>query len=285
MLYQEYKQAVLKKLQAAELEVLKDFSALCEKHKIDYFANGGTLLGAVRHKGFIPWDDDIDIGMTREHYERFLAVAETEYPGKYRLINPEIDSAFPVMLSKWYKTGTRFLDQDAVTTGYEAGIGLDVFCFDNVADDPKLLRRQALRAWSLGKLLVLCKISNPVIYVDGILGKIAELACVVANRILRILPISPKAIYKKAKKAAMKYQNIPTKRVAFLFDPTPYMSLMKRSDIYPTRLMEFEGIDVRVPHRSKVFLHTQYGSDYMTLPPIEKRHNHPPKVLDFGTEE
>lgn len=79
MLYREYDPDVLKKLQKAEIEILKDFDALCDKYSIDYFVCGGTALGGVRHEGFIPWDDDIDIGMTRDDYERFLEVAETEY--------------------------------------------------------------------------------------------------------------------------------------------------------------------------------------------------------------
>ena len=70
----------LSELQQAELHVLKVFDAICQKHNLKYYMSGGTLLGAVRHKGFIPWDDDIDITMTRKEYEKFKSIAETELP-------------------------------------------------------------------------------------------------------------------------------------------------------------------------------------------------------------
>ena len=72
MLYREYDEETLKKLQAIELEILKDFNDLCDKYDIDYFGCGGTAIGAVRHGGFIPWDDDIDVGLLRKDYEKFL---------------------------------------------------------------------------------------------------------------------------------------------------------------------------------------------------------------------
>lgn len=151
MLYKEYDPQVLKKLQRAEIEILKDFDALCGRHGIEYFVCGGTSLGGVRHGGFIPWDDDIDLGMTREHYDKFLQVAEKEYGDKYKMINPEIDPDFPVMITKWYRTGTVFRNQETVDLGLHIGIAIDLFCFDRVPDDVAGLRKQAL-CMDLGKI-------------------------------------------------------------------------------------------------------------------------------------
>lgn len=284
-MYKDYDPQVLARLQRIELEMLRDFSALCEKHQIDYFGCGGTLLGAIRHGGFIPWDDDIDIGMTREHYDKFLAVAGQEYGDRYRLINTLINDAFPCMITKWYKTGTVFRDQDAVTTGYTAGIAIDIFCFDNVADELGELRKQAMRAWIWGKLLVLRAISSPTIYLDGITAKLTRGAARGANLLLKMLPLSTKYLFCKADHAASGYRDLKTGRVAFLFDPTPYTSMLKRSDIYPTRMLPFEDMMLRFPNRPEVYLATRYGNDYMTPPPVSKRHNHPPVELDFGHEE
>lgn len=285
MLYKEYEPEILQKLQKIEKSVLKDFDQFCQDHEIEYFGCGGTLLGAIRHQGFIPWDDDIDVGMTREHYEKFLKVMKEEENDAYGIVNFREDSSFPVMITKWYKKGTIFRDQDAVTCGYHSGIAVDIFCFDNVADDEKALRAQAMKAWIFGKLLVLRQISEPTIYADGWKAKMMLLVSKIANRFLSVLPVSPEFFYHRAEEAVTRYSEEDTQRVAFLFDPTPYTSMLKRSDIYPVRELPFEGMMLKFPNKPHVYARTRYGKDYMKLPPVEKRHNHPPAELSFGEEE
>lgn len=284
MVYKEYEPEVLKKLQRAEIEMLKDFDALCGKYGVEYFVCGGTALGGVRHQGFIPWDDDIDLGMTREHYERFLEIGELEYDGKYRLLNPETNPDFPVMITKWYRTGTVFRDKDAVTTGVESGIAIDLFCFDNVPDETKDLRRQAFRAWTWGKLLILRSISNPTLYASGVKAKVMSAGSYAVSRAMKFLHISPKFLYNKAKKAVMQYKDADTERVGFLFDPTPFTSIVKKSDIYPVVRRPFEDIELSFPRNVEKYLRCRYGKNYMQLPPEDQRHNHAPEELDFGKE-
>ncbi len=286
MLYKEYDPKVLKKLQKVELGILKDFHEFCISHDIEYFICGGTMLGAVRHGGFIPWDDDLDVGMTRPHYERFLKLAgEAEKEGDYALLNYHTQPAFPVMITKWYKKGTLFCDEDAVTCGYESGIAVDIFCFDQVADEEKALRRQAMQTWIFGKLLILCQISHPTIYAEGYKAKLAGAVATMANRILKILHLPASLFYDLADAGARKYEGRATERVAFLYDPTPYTSMIPVDSIYPTREISFEGITVKCPAKPEVYLRKRYGASYRELPPVEKRHNHPPMKLDFGSEE
>ncbi len=286
MLYKEYDPEVLKRLQAMELSIMKDFDYFCREHEIEYFCCGGTLLGAVRHGGFIPWDDDLDVGMTREYYEKFLREAKkAEREGRYALMNFQENENFPVMITKWYRKGTIFRDEDAVTCGYTSGIAVDIFCFDQVADSENELRRQAIRTWLPGKLLVLRQIKKPTIYMDGLRAKITMLASGVLNRCLRLLPVSPKLLYRMAEHGARSYEHKNTRRVAFLYDPTPYTSMLPLDAVYPTRDLIFEGITLKGPARPEVYLRRRYGKNYMQLPPENKRHNHPPAELSFGNEE
>ena len=285
MLYREYEPETLQKLQKMELSVLKDFDQFCREHEIEYFGCGGTLLGAVRHQGFIPWDDDIDVGMTREYYEKFLEAVKSEQDSGYAVMNFREDPRFPVMITKWYKKGTVFRDQDAVTCGYHSGIAVDIFCFDNVADDTGSLRRQAMKAWIFGKLLVLRQISEPTIYAEGWKAKVMLGISRFGNIVLRLLRISPQFLYQQAEEAVTRYRGKETGRVAFLFDPTPFTSMLKQSDIYPVRELPFEGITLKFPNKPHVYARTRYGRDYMKLPPAGRRHNHPPVELSFGNEE
>ena len=87
----EYEPEILNKLHELQLEMLQDLQTICEKYNLQYFAVFGTALGAVRHKGFIPWDDDIDVGMLRKDYEVFIQVVEKEIGDKYQIMTPEVD--------------------------------------------------------------------------------------------------------------------------------------------------------------------------------------------------
>ena len=87
---QEYDPKVLKKLHDLQLEMLQDLEKICDKYNLKYFAVFGTALGAVRHNGFIPWDDDMDVGMLRKDYEIFIRVVEKEMGDKYQIMTPEI---------------------------------------------------------------------------------------------------------------------------------------------------------------------------------------------------
>ena len=166
-LYKEYDELTLRKLQEIELGILKDFVDLCNKYKIDYFGCGGTAIGAVRHGGFIPWDDDIDIALPRKDYEKFLKVAEKEYGDKYRVINTRKDPRYPLTTTRWMLNGTKFKEDALKDIPCELGIFLDLYCFDNIADDDKEMKKQAYAAWFWGKLLILRSIPRPVLYFGG----------------------------------------------------------------------------------------------------------------------
>ena len=285
MLYREYEPEVLQKLQKIELEMLKDFDALCEKHQIDYFGCGGTAIGALRHQGFIPWDDDIDIGFTRENYDKFLAVADTEYPGKYKVLNAETDENYVLMTTRWVKCGTTFQEECFKDLDCDFGIFLDLYCFENIPDDEKLMQKQAKKAWFWGKLLIMSGVAHPTLYQTGIAKTIISTIAYLGHLFFKIMPISKRFLYNKAKEAATMYRNEDTKRMAYLFDPQLYTSIVVKENILPTCKLPYDGMMIRFPGKTETYLSTRYGDDFMTPPPEDKRHNHPPYKLSFGDEE
>lgn len=285
MLYKEYDKETLKKLQKLELEILDDFAKLCDKYDIDYFGCGGTAIGVVRHGGFIPWDDDIDIGFRRKDYNRFLELAEKEYGDKYHILNAETDSKYPLTTSRWVLSGTKFKEECFKDLDCDFGIFLDLFCFDNISDDPKKMKKQMWSAWFWGKLMILRAIKKPTLYQQGLKSQLIYFCSFIMHYVLKILHISPKWLYRQAMKYATMYQEEETKRVAYMFDPTPFTSIMNVADIVPTQYRMYNDVRIRVPNRIEAYLEVRYGADYMTPPPEDKRHNHPPYEFDFGKYE
>lgn len=123
----EQQRAELKKCQ---LEMLKAFAAVCEKLGISYFLDGGTLLGAVRHKGFIPWDDDIDVGMLRADYERFFAEGQALLPEHYFIQNISTDPQYTANFAKMRDSRTTYIETTLGRKRINHGVFIDIFVLD-----------------------------------------------------------------------------------------------------------------------------------------------------------
>lgn len=120
----------LRKLQLVELEILNEFVRICEAHSLQYYLVGGTLLGAVRHKGFIPWDDDIDVAMPREDYDSFAQIAPQELNSQYFYQSPETDPYYFLTYAKIRKNGTKVYEERFKYAKFHKGIFIDIFPLD-----------------------------------------------------------------------------------------------------------------------------------------------------------
>lgn len=127
----------MKEVFAVELDLLYNFQNVCNKYGLKYFADGGTLLGCVRHKGFIPWDDDIDIGMPREDYEKFCDVAKKEFVYPYFLQTEESEKGSLRFVAKLHNCNTTMIlsVEENRKLPFTQGICIDIFPFDNIPDD------------------------------------------------------------------------------------------------------------------------------------------------------
>ena len=131
----QYEPEVLRRLQLVLLDMLKDIDSVCRENGIEYFLDAGTCLGAIRHDGFIPWDDDVDLGMRRADYERFLEIAPAALGEGYVVAHPKSDKRVAGMFAKVWRKGTVFSTRETVEAGLPQGIFVDIFPYDGVHAD------------------------------------------------------------------------------------------------------------------------------------------------------
>ena len=285
MLYKEYDEKTLHRLQQIELEILRDFDELCTENGLSYFGCGGTAIGAVRHHGMIPWDDDIDVGLLRKDYEKFLRIArQKKWRRKYKVVNAATMENYPLMTTRWCRKGTKFKEDALKNIDGDLGIFLDIYCFDNIPDNEVLMKIHGWRSWFWGKMLILYWLDEPVLYFGGIRGKAVTGTCKVVHKGMRVLHVSPRWLYRHAKRVSGCYNGQETKRANYLHDPRPFISIVEKKDIFPVQRMEFSGQEICEPADVDAYLSRRFG-DYMTMPPEDKRHNHPPYELDLGDGE
>lgn len=273
---QEYPEGVLERLQAIELDMLKAFDELCRKNKLTYFIDGGTTLGAVRHGGFIPWDDDIDIGMPMEDYMRFLELAPTQLPKGMSLHVMENTDGYYCMWAKIFMDGTILLEDDARDAGCEEGIFIDVFPYINMNRDSGKGEKQLRRTQLWCKAGYLYFIKTPTVLERMSHKRLAAAAWTFTRAFVRVAftPKRLRAHYLKA--CAVKdpgdYWGNPCAA-----RPYPY----HKDVLFPVREVSFGDLRVYAPNNCDAYLSQLYG-DYMTLPAPEDRHTHTPTYLDFG---
>ncbi len=279
-LYRDYDPATLRRLQDVLRGMLDDFSALCARHSIPWWTDAGTTIGALREGGMIPWDDDIDVCLLRKDYDRLLSLAEQELGGRYYVLDAERFPDYPLMTARLCLRGTKFREECMRGVDAPFGIFLDIYCFDNLADDPREARRQWRRAWLWGKLMVLRRVRSPGLYFGGPKAALVRAACFIGHYALRIL-FSRRFLYRQALRWARLHESDKTERVFYPFAPVPFRNDIRVDDIFPTQTVPFDGRTVQVARGADAFLRKEFG-DYMVPPPPEKRHNHPPGELDFG---
>ena len=131
--------AKVKELWAVQIDLLCEFDRVCKKYDLKYILDFGTLLGAVRHKGFIPWDDDLDVSMLREDYDKLMEIGPTEFKHPYFLQNHETEPGYDCSVVKLRRTDTTFIMSENTKhrTKYNQGIFIDIFVFDNIPTDDK----------------------------------------------------------------------------------------------------------------------------------------------------
>lgn len=225
------------------IEIYKVFAAICDKHHLRYYACGGTALGAVRHKGFIPWDDDLDIFMPRADYGRFVEIAQSELPKGYSWQSIENDANYELPFGKIWN------------------------------DDAELTCSVRQKS----KLSIDHGIFIDVLPLDGLpSGRVSLFLWLAIRSIWRHLP----RCLNGSQKSRIWYQRfvsaIDFDRAAKVEDSKESAKRLRRTAWTPATFgepvwMDFDSVKMPLPHDWDEYLRGMIGEDYMQLPPIEKR--------------
>lgn len=263
-------------LKEVEVELFDELDRVCKLLNIPYFMVGGTLLGAVRHKGFIPWDDDIDVVMFREDLERLEKEGTTLFDKKYFLQTENTDQYYPLMTAKLRKNGTIFLEEcmDENVKSH-AGIFIDIFPMDDISDVNNPIVQKNVKKMGL-LTTIICENCG---YHYGVKNTTKILA-----KVMGLLGVTR---LKKMRNRLMTAENGQGFKMNTIYASNyGYRKQCRNKDIYrPACKLEFEGKEYFAPHDYKAFLTQLFGEKYMELPPVEKRvTRHPVSKLDFGKE-
>ena len=260
----ELKSEQLIALKKVEIDILKAFIKVCDSLKLKYYILEGTLLGAVRHKGFIPWDDDIDVGMPRADYERFCHEGQNLLPDHYFIQTINTEKDYRANFAKIRNSRTTFIETSVRHCNINHGIYIDIFPLDDCFDDEHAHKR---RCKSLSFILMTLRVIKGFYVPDKkktIVRRLAELLSVIRYPTIRGALLAREK-WMKALPQSNTYAN--------------YCSAWYLREVIPkewfgdSEYLEFEGLRVRVPKEYDKWLTRVYGN-YMQLPPPEKRVAH-----------
>lgn len=241
----------MKKVWKVELDLLEKFIEVCKKYKINYFITAGSLLGVIRHKGFIPWDDDIDIGMLRDDYNKLLKIAAKEFKSPYFFQTPYSDKIYRGH-AQLRNSNTSSILPSEINYNFNQGIFIDIFPYDEYPKNKIQYRMQYLKIKIYSRMLINFYNSNHKTLKAKLLY--------VFNKLL-FLVTTPQKLYKHYEKICSKYNgkgNGLVSNLSFKYGREKYMH--KKEYFKDLINAKFEYIDVKIPKEYDKILSKQYGN-------------------------
>ncbi len=265
----------IERLHGHLLDILSDVDRVCAELGIDYFIMGGTALGAVRHGGFIPWDDDLDIGMRREDYEKFLAGAQKRLRADLFLQTFRTEPGSPFYFAKVRKDNTKFVEKYCRKLDIHSGIYIDIFPYDALPDDKGERKRHYRRMkWMLNLYIAKCVTGTSVEYTGA---KKLLYGCVRHTLHILMLPVPKRFLYRQTDRMMRKYNGRQSQYLGY--GGLPKIQVPRADVMEPAEIL-FEGLTVKCPREIEKYLTNNFG-DYRKLPPKEERKGHAPWLIEY----
>lgn len=254
------------KLHAQQIQLIGELRRICEKHGLRWYITAGTLLGAVRHKGFIPWDDDMDIAMPREDYDRLSAVCQKELGEEFFFQDEKSDPGYMYYFSKIRKNGTRVQEPSLKGANMHEGIYIDIFPLDVCPQ----------KDWAGNLYFGLMKVLNIAVLYKTVPGFYYAF-----NKPLAKIPVTAARVlsHRALSRCRDKLRKLVDKlcrgdRLCTVCGAHGYpRETYDKSWFAESVLLEFEGDRYPAPAEWDALLTNMYG-DYMTPPPIEEQTGH-----------
>jgi len=249
-------------IQSRQLNLMKELHKFLSAKEIHYYMIAGSALGAIRHGGFIPWDDDIDIGMFRKEYEKFLSVCD-EFDSQYEIVNYRKSSHCDFGLTRIYFENTRIDDESIEKTKLDKRLYLDIFPLDKVPEDDEL-------RGSFEKEINKKKKQLSYMYPRNY-GNSAVAMLIKKMVSIMYAPFRTR-ILRRYDSLMRKYENTDTAYVCSLCSQYSFKEQVMPKSYYGTPTMhDFEDAEFYIPEQIDEYLMTLYGDDYMAIPTEGKR--------------
>lgn len=265
----------LRQVQLCQLDIALEVKRICEKHGLRYFLLAGSALGAIRHKGFIPWDDDMDVGMFREDYEKFAGLCKSELDSAYFYQDWNVDPGYALPFAKLRIRGTRYTEKAAQKSKAMDGIYIDIFPLDAAPSTEKGEQKAARSYYFWFRLLLAKKGYLPAS------GGVKKFVYILLKCFGCLFPVS---FVKNRITGIMTGQAGSAEYLANYGGSYGYWKERLEANWFSEmKYVNFEGYQMPVPAKYHEYLTHLYG-DYMTPPPVGKRGNrHGICQVDFGT--
>lgn len=272
---------VLRSVQLIELRIMKIVDHVCRRHGIAYWLDGGTLLGAVRHQGFIPWDDDVDIVMPRRDFERFIGIAKKELPDDL-----ELDTAMESGNERGFNIPCRIRDRHSrIVDTHSAdnlgqGLFVDIIPSDVYHVRPPLLSIEiAYRRFYSNATKVYDLFRNIRRRNRGLPGRMFGILPLVEAARLGVRSLN---WFSRSFLSHNAFQRADNGSPGYGYD-VRWVRIFQRQDIYPLRRIRFEDAEFLAPNNTDGVLKVFYGADYMTPPERSKRFSKHLRALVLDT--